>query len=90
MTEADRDCVQGYVDEVRNGLGVPNRGTGSRCRVRLDRGGRGLWVRVHASIDPDVFCDRLAQALGRKGWDVDVWLNGSRRYCRVDWKERET
>ena len=90
MTDADRECVQMHVDEVRDAMGVPNHGVGFRCRVRHDRGGHGLWVRVHDWIDPDAFCDGLAQSLGRKGWDLDVWLNGSKRYCRVDWKGRKT
>ena len=90
MTDADRECVQRHVDEVRDAMAVPNRGAGFRCLVRHDRRGHGLWVRVHDWIDPDAFCDRLAQSLGRDGWDVDVWLNDAKRYCRVDWRERET
>lgn len=81
MTDEElREYAQARVDAVRGALNVPNHGTGFRCRVRLDRGGKGFWIRVHGWVDPEEFRSLLEQTLGPK-WTV--WLNGSKRYCRM-------
>ena len=87
MTENDRHIVQACVDETCEKLGVPNHGTGFRCRARHDNGGHGLWVRVSPYADPESFREQLSELLYLKGLDVDVWLNGTNRYCRIDWTD---
>lgn len=33
--------------------------------------------------------DRIAQAMGRKGWDVDVWFDEMENELKVSQKEKE-
>ena len=33
--------------------------------------------------------DRIAQAMGRKGWDVDVWFDEIENELKVSQKEKE-
>lgn len=63
MTGDDFYAVCGHIDFVHRGACF-HKETGS------------VTVDVHTKPAPvqKKLCDRLAQSLGRKGWNVDVWL----------------
>lgn len=65
MTGDDFYAVCGHIDFVHRG-------------ARFHEDGGYVTVDVHTKPAPvqTKLCDRLAQSLGRKGWDVDVWLEG--------------
>lgn len=46
-----------------------------------------LKIRVPDAFDPDAFCDKISQSLGRKGYvNFDVYLSRSRRHVKIGWK----
>ena len=84
ITSKDLDAISGY---VRNGFG--SLGIVSGKPAIVDDGS----VEVNCyGIDPgdvDVAADRIAQAMGRKGWDVDVWVDEWTGNLKIDDKEHE-
>lgn len=63
MTGDDFYAVCGHIDFAHRG-----------ARFHKETG--SVTVDVHTKPAPvqEKLCDRLAQSLGRKGWNVDVWL----------------
>jgi hypothetical protein len=65
MTARDFRAICSYVSFVHRG-----------ARFHKETG--SVTVDIHTKPDfiQRQLCDSLAQSLGRKGWDVDVWLEG--------------
>lgn len=84
MTDVDLTVVERYVVELWRPTNKSPRPPVGLCedRVEIDL---SKWP---DKCDADILQDRLSQALGRKGYQWDVWfLNGSKDTLIVDEKE---
>ena len=83
MSENDLDAIKGY---IRNGFG--SLGITAGEPIISDR---VVCVNCHGihPIDSLTAADRIAQEMGRKGWNVDVWFDEMENVLRVAQKEKE-
>lgn len=83
MSENDLDAITGY---IRNGFG--SLGITAGEHILSDR---VVCVNCHGihPMDSLTAADRIAQAMGRKGWDVDVWFDEIENELKISQKEKE-
>lgn len=87
MTDLDLTVVERYVVELWRPTKKSPRPPVGLCegRIEIDL---SKWPE---KCDADILQDRLSQALGRKGYEWDVWfLNGSKDTLIVNEKEDES
>lgn len=65
MTARDFRAICGYISFVHRG-----------ARFHKETGSATVDIHTKPDFIQRQLCDSLAQSLGRKGWDVDVWLEG--------------
>ena len=83
MSEKDFDAITGYILDGFGSLGImagePFLSDGVVC---LNCHG------IHP-MDSLTAADRIAQAMGRKGWDIDVWFDEMENELKISQKEKE-
>lgn len=86
MTEEDLAAIKqsGYVRNAFGSLGIVSRTPQLVSDGTVVADCEGIY-----SGDSEIVADRVAQAMGRKGWDVDVWYDKDINSIRIKEKEKE-
>ena len=84
MTICDLDAIKEYVEDGFGSLGIV---VGSP--MILDDGFVGVDCDGVHPGDVEIVADRIAQAMGRRGWDVDVWHDAASKSLKIDYREHE-
>lgn len=83
MSENDLDAITGYIRDGFGSLGiVPGNPFIENGVIHVNCHG------IHP-LDGLTAADRIAQEMGRKGWDVDVWFDEMENELKVSQKEKE-